>query len=159
MDISFDGTIVYKVAGATIAVNASAYADGDLVGTKMTLTDILPHGKGGILSTVTVHDLDAQNAALQLLIWDTNPSNTTFTNNGALAVADADLPNIIARIAIAATDYTSLADNSVGCVTQIAIPVKAAIQGILYAALVSDGATPTYTANGLSVTFGLVVDP
>lgn len=159
MDISFDGTIIHKVAGSTLAVNTTAYDDGDLVGTKMTLTDILPHGRGGLLETVTLHDLDAQDAALQLLIWDTNPSGTTFTNNSALDVADADLPNIIARIAIAATDYTDLADNSVGCVTQIAIPVKAAIQGILYAALVSDGATPTYSANGLSITFGLLVDP
>jgi hypothetical protein len=140
-------------------VNTTAYADGDLVGGKITLTDIIPQRQGGILQSIELHDLDAQDAALILIIWDQNPSGTTFTNNSALDVADADLPNIIGLVWIGASDYEAFADNSAACVQNIGMPVKAADDsGDLYAAFLSDGATPTYTANGLSLTLNLLVD-
>ena len=157
--ISTNSIVVHKVSGASVAVNTTAYADGDLVGGKITLTDIIPQRRGGILQSIELHDLDSQAAALILIIWDKNPSGTTFTNNGALDIADADLPNVIGLVWIGASDYEALADNSVACVKNIGIPLKSADDsGDLYAALLSDGATPTYSANGLSLTLNLLVD-
>ena len=160
MRIKTDSAIVFKVAGSSVGVNTSAYADGDLVGDKITLSTILPlRGGGGVLQSIVLHDLDSQAAALVLLIWDQNPASTTFTDNSALYVADADLVNIIARVKIAASDYAALADNSVGEVDSLSIPLRAATSdGTLYAAFVSDGATPTYSANGLSLTLNLLID-
>ena len=155
MRISTDGLFIKKVSGADVGVNATTYADGDLVGTKITLTDVIPQRKGGILQTVVLHDLDAQDADLILIIWDLNPSSTTFTNNSVLDIADADLPNVIAKVRISNLDYDDFSDNSIGEVDNLSIPLRGAS---LYAALVSDGATPTYTANGLSMSIGLLVD-
>ena len=155
MRVSTDGLFIKQVPGSDIGVNTTAYADGDLVGEKITLTDIVPQRKGGILQSVLLHDLDAQDAALILIIWTLNPQNTTFTNNSVLDVADADLPNVIAKVKIAATDYDDLSDNSIGQVDNLSIPLKGAN---LYAALVSDGATPTYSTNGLSMNLSLLVD-
>jgi len=153
--VSTDGLFIKKVSGATVGVNNTPYSDGDLVGTKIELTDIIPKRKGGILQSVVLHDLDAQDAALVLLIWDLNPKATTFTNNGVLDIADADLPNVVAKVRISNLDYDDFSDNSIGEVDNLSIPLKGPV---LYAALVSDGATPTYTASGLSMSIGLLVD-
>ncbi len=155
MRISTDGLFIKKIPGTTVGVNSTTYADGDLVGTKITLTDVIPQRKGGILQSVVLHDLDAQDADLILVIWDLNPSSTTFTNNSVLDIADADLPNVIAKVRISNLDYDDLSDNSIGEVDNLSMALKGST---LYAALVSDGATPTYTANGLSMSLGLLVD-
>ena len=155
MRISTDGLLIKKVPGSDIGVNSTTYADGDLVGTKLTLIDMIPPRKGGILQTVVLHDLDAQDASLILIIWDLDPSSTTFTNNSVLDIADADLPNVVAKVRISNLDYDDFSDNSIGEVDNLSIPLRG---NLLYAALVSDGATPTYTANGLSMSLGLLVD-
>ena len=155
MRVSTDGLLIKKVSGSTLGVNSTPYGDGDLVGTKITLTDIIPNRKGGILQTIVLHDLDAQDASLLFIIWDLDPASTTFTNNSVLDIADADLPNVIAKVRISNLDYDDFSDNSIGEVDNLSIPLRGAK---LYAALVSDGATPTYTANGLSMSFGLLVD-
>lgn len=155
MRISTDGLFIKKVSGSDVGVNSTTYADGDLVGTKITLTDIIPQRKGGILQTIVLHDLDAQDASLLFIIWDLNPASTAFTNNSVLDIADTDLPNVVAKVRISNLDYDDLSDNSIGEVDNLSIPLKGAR---LYAALVSDGATPTYTANGLSMSLGLLVD-
>ena len=155
MRVSTDGLLIKKVSGSTLGVDATPYGDGDLVGTKITLTDIIPNRKGGILQTVVLHDLDAQDASLLFIIWDLDPASTTFTNNSVLDIADADLPNVIAKVRISNLDYDDFSDNSIGEVDNLSIPLRGAK---LYAALVSDGATPTYTANGLSMSLGLLVD-
>ena len=155
MKISTDGILTKKVPGAEVGVNTTTYADGDLVGTKLTLTDTVPHRKGGILQTVVLHDLDAQNASLIFIIWDVNPLSTTFTNNSVLDIADDDLPNVVAKVRISNIDYDDFSDNSIGEVDNLSMPLKGRV---LYAALVSDGSTPTYSANGLSLSLGLLVD-
>jgi hypothetical protein len=90
-------------------------------------------------------------------VFSTYPGSTTFTNNSALDVADGDLPSICAVFKVGSGDWVSLADNSVATVKGLAIPYVAQ-NGNLYVALRSDGATPTYAANELSATFGLLVD-
>jgi len=157
--ISTNSITIHKVAGSGIAVNTTAYADGDLVGGKITLTDIIPQSLGGILQSIELHDIDGQNAALILIIFDSNPSGSTLTNNSALTVVDADLPKVIGMVWVGAEDYEALATNSLACVKNLGIPLKAVDgSGDLYAVFLSDGATPTYTANGLSMTLNLLVD-
>lgn len=155
--LTTDNIHLLKLAGSDIGVNTTQYADGDLVGGKLTITDVIPYRKGGVLQSVVLHDLDAQDAALVLILWDLNPTSTTFTNNSTLDVADADLPNVIAKIKIAAGDYDDFSDNSIGQVDNLSIPLKGS-RGILYGAIVSDAATPTYSANGLSMCLSLLVD-
>lgn len=151
--VSGQFSTLVKVPGATVGVNTTAYADNDLVGELITL----PVGKSGLIQTLTLQDLTAQNAALEVYVFDTYPGSTTFTNNSALDVADADLPSICAQFSVGASDYLSLADNSVATVKGLALPYVAQ-NGNLYVALRSAAATPTYAANELSLTFGLLVD-
>ncbi len=158
MEISYRSALIHKVSGATLAVNTTQYADDDLVGEMMTLTGVAS-GRGGILQALTLQDLDNQKAALEVYVFDANPSGTTFTNNSALDVADADLPKIIACFSVAGTDYISLADNAVGQKRDLAIPYDSTPDGCLYACLRSAAATPTYSASGLSLVFHFLLDP
>ena len=147
--------MIIKVAGATVAVNTDAYAAGDLVGTKLTLANAYPvESKEPYLHSITVQDLDSQAAELDFVFFDADPSGTTFTNNSALDIADADLPKIIGFATLTASDYCAFADNSVGTVGNLGIACKPAVN-TLYCAIVARG-TPTYSANGLSVVFGFV---
>ena len=165
MQISYRSAHLVEVSGATVAVNTTAYADNDLVGTLLTLPNATPVGHGGILQALTLHDLTAQNAALEVYVFKSNPSATTFTNNSALDIADADLPKIVAAFSVAATDYFSLADNSVAQVSNLAIPIPPGESGqnsgggVLYACFRSAAATPTYDASALSAIFHFLQDP
>jgi hypothetical protein len=79
--------------------------------------------------------------ALDVVLFDSDPSATTFTDQAALDIADADLLKVIGVVSV--TTWYAFADNSVGQARNLAIPVSSA--GSLYACLVSR-ATPTFAA-------------
>lgn len=145
--------MIIKLSGATVGANTDAYSAGDLVGGKLTLADVFLNGaKEPFLTSITVQDLTKQNAALDIVFFDADPAATTFTNNAALDIADADLPKVIGYAQV--VDYASFNDSSVGCVSGLAMAIRPTAS-TLYACIVSRG-TPTYGANELSIAFGFV---
>ena len=147
--------MIIKLTGATVGANTDAYTAGDLIGGKLTLSSAYPSAaQEPYLHSITVQDLDSQAAELDFIFFDADPAATTFTNNAALDIADADLPKIIGFATLTASDYCAFADNSVGTVGNLGIVCKPA-GSTLYAAIVARG-TPTYSASGLSVAFGFV---
>jgi hypothetical protein len=146
--------MIKKMTGADVGVNTTQYGSGDLLGLKLSLgnPDTYNTQRPNLLSVV-IQDLTKQKAALDVIIFDSDPTGTTFTNNSALDVDDADLPKIIGVVSVLATDYVDFSDNAVACVTKgIALD---STSGALYACLVCRG-TPTYALNELSVAFGFV---
>jgi len=137
-------TTLFRGSASAIPTNTTAiYADGDLIGGKLTLTGLVPFSGGrSIITGITVTDKSEQNAALTVIFFNTNPTNTTFTDNAELDVADADLVNIAGIIPVAAADYVGLADNSVATVNKY-LTLAPNSTSVVYAAIVSEG-TPTY---------------
>lgn len=152
-------TTIVKKTGAEIGVDGAAYASGDLIGDQspIALAAARISGGSGILHSVTIKDLTKQNSALKIVIFDSNPSGTTFTDNSALDVADADIDKIISWIDIAASDYISFSDNSVAHIRGLSIPFLASGSSNLYFCVISNG-TPTYVADELSISFGILQD-
>lgn len=152
-------TTIVKKTGANIGVDGAAYASGDLIGDQspITLAAARYSGGSGIIYSVTIKDLSKQNAALKIVIFDSNPSNTTFTDNAALDINDADIDKIIGWIDVASSDYISFSDNSVATVKGINLPFVASGSVNLYFCIISNG-TPTYVADELSVAFGISQD-
>ena len=144
----------------TPTVDTSAYASGDLVGTKMefgsaVLGDDGIKLQGGMIQSVIVTDLGKQSSSLDIVFFDADPSNTTFTDNAALDVDDADLVNVIGVVPI--TDWHAFSDNSAGQALNLAIPFVVDEGATLYAAIVSRG-TPTYvSASDLTVRVGVLL--
>jgi len=142
-------TKVINITGTTVGATGTTYADGDLIGTKITLTDAaLEVGSESTLVSVTLGDLDKQDIALDLVIFNADPTGTTFTDDSALTIADADIPKICGVTSI--DTYYDFADNSVATKPNIGIVCEASGSDDLYACLVSRGAG-TYTANSLSL--------
>lgn len=129
-----------------ITVTAGAYAAGACVGGKQTFANAVRLAdRSGSIDSIIIADKAKQNAALAVVFFDSDPSATTFTDNAALTVADADLFKIIGVINVLASDYQAFADNSVATVKCQGMDFVANGSANIYATIVAVG-TPTYAA-------------
>lgn len=137
-----------------------AYADNDLIGSKLTLANAVRQpGAGGVIESVTVIDEAAQGAALDIVFFTADPTATTFTDQAAEAIADGDGPKILAIVSVAGGDYVALAGCSVATKNALNIAfVLPAGETALYAAIVSGG-TPSFgNAADLTLRVGILGD-
>lgn len=142
----------------TQVTNASAYEAGDAVGGKITITDAMRVSGGtGFLQSIQIIDKGNQKAALELLIFDSDPTAATITDDTAFAYS-TDLSKQIARISIGAADYATIDGKASVSMGGLSRTLKASGSANLYAALVTTG-TPTYTSTSdIIVTFGIIQD-
>lgn len=153
-------TKIVKVGGTTVGVNNTLYTTGDVLGTKLTLNNVFARAGGtAILKSIFVQDKTKQSTALDVIFFDSDPSNSTFTNNSALAIADADLDKVIGTVSIVAGDYVAGSDNSVATKggLDVAMAPAAVTSSGLYAVLVTRGG-PTYVNNELGISFAFRQD-
>ena len=142
-------------------VDTSAYATGDFIGADvLTFPDLALQltesvgQRGGLIQSIMVVDKASQDANLEIIIFSSDPAATTFSDNDALDIDDADLAKIIAIIPI--TAYHDFVDNSVATVSGLAIPFITDTGNDLFVAIVSRGA-PTYVATSdVIITIGVV---
>jgi hypothetical protein len=151
------GVTKRSVVSVTPTVSTSpAYTAGDLVGGKMTFANVIrAASESSILRQVIITDLAMQSAELDLILFDADPSGTTFTDNAAFDIADADLVKIIGILTLAAADYAAFVDSSAGIITS-QLGIVPASGTSLYGALVTRG-TPTF-AGTTDVTVRLVLE-
>jgi len=154
-------TAISKVSGSQLAVTATTYASANTLGSGNPISSELVRSSTGscILQSVTIQDLSNQSGAIDLLFFDANPSATTFTNNVALDIADADITKLIGTVSIVSSDYKAFSDNAVATKTNIGLTLKAAgsTATSIYVAAVSRD-TKTYAANELSIALGVLQD-
>lgn len=145
--------VVWEPTVATTG-NATAYTAGDVVGTKMSALVFKTGFWMAYLAGLRITDLDNQKAALTLLFFDVDPSNTTFTDNSALSWGATDYLRVVAQLNIATGDYTTVNSRAFGTKSNLMVPVSGQTSGSdlnLYMAVVTTG-TPTYaTANSLRI--------
>lgn len=144
----------------TPTVDTAAYGTGELMGTKLTFDNALPLATGcGLLRSVIVKDLAGQTGAFDLVLFDSDPTGTTFTDNAAFDVADADLPKILCVINFPAASQFAFADSSVKFLGSLQIPVRGISVNsparTLYGALIARAAQTYATAADVTVTLGL----
>lgn len=142
---------------ATPTVDTNIYASGDLIGTKMEFDVGQFRDAGGfILDSVTLVDQAKQSANVDLVLFNADPSGTTFTDNAAFDVADADMSKICAVVSL--TTHVTFNDNSLSIARDQGIPIKlgkSLASQRLYGALVAR-ATPTFAAaTDVRVTLGV----
>lgn len=148
------------VLSATPTLDTAAYATGDCMGTKMTfLSAARPAFQSGRVVAVSIVDLGGQSAALDVVLFSDNPTGTTFTDNNAIAIADADFSKIITTITFAASDYKVLASSKSFGRVILAAPVPFVLAGTtMYAILVSRGSPDYVTAADVVVKLHLERD-
>ena len=150
-----------KVSGTTIAVQADTYSTGVVLGTGNPVTVELSRSQtgSGIIQTIAVQDKGKQSGAIDIVIFDSMPTATTFSDGFELNIAAADLTKVLGVVSIADTGYSSFMNNSVATKTNIGFVLQSlnTPNNLFYLAFVSrDG--KTYSANDLSVVIGILQD-
>jgi hypothetical protein len=150
------GGFTQVINSAALTVSGGAFSQYDCVG-GIQNWDVFRTGQdSGILSSVALVDADNQKAAIDLYVFSSNPSASTFTNNTAVSLNSADYAKIIAKVSITSGDYVNITSAiAVATVSSLGIPIYSA--GNLYFALVTTG-TPTYTSGSLRVSLGVLQD-
>jgi hypothetical protein len=145
------------IASTPTVSTSPAYTSGDSVGGKISLASAVRlAGTGGTITSVTITDKGKQSAAIDVVFFNADPTNTTFTDNGALTVHDTDLLTIIGVVPI--TSWAAFVDNSVGYANGLGLGYKIATGTTLYACLVTRG-TPTYAATtDIQLVVGIIPD-
>ena len=142
------------------------YTSGDLMGGKITITqagtanDGRPHRLtdfSGIIQSVIIMDLDARNLDIDVVFFDTDPTNTTFTDNAAFDINDTDLLTVIGVVNV--TTWAAFNDNGVGKSVNEGLAFHTGLNGsAIYAALVARGAHNLSTTNALTLRVGILED-
>lgn len=146
-------------------VDSAAYASGDLIGTKLTFSDVGRHGSQlypgtGLIQSVVIMDAVKQNANLDLVMFDADPTATNFTDQDQFDIEYGDLAKVIGVASV--ETWKSQQDNSIGQVLNLGMPFDLGQATTMYGALVSRG-TPTYTLvtgaiDALTIKVGILQD-
>lgn len=137
---------------ASPTADTSAYATGETIGGKLTFSNAIRDTRGtGYIISAALQDQAAQAVDLELVIFNQNPSATTFTDQAALDIADADIPKIAAPILFGSSARFAYADNGFKYLGSLTLPVEATDSSglpssTLYGVIVSRG-TPTFAAS------------
>lgn len=160
-DMTPKGAVVGKTAFRQLHVYpgaTGAYQAADCVGTLLTFPDVVrAKSAGAVLLNVTIADRDDQKAALDFVLLHTSIPSSDIPDNGASAIADTDLDNVIGVIGISTGDYDDLGGSSVATVRVPIVIASNANSRSIYGYLITRG-TPTYTTDGLTIGLGISED-
>lgn len=147
-----------RLADVTLSLDTSAYASGDLLADTQVASGFFDSVDGtAILQSLTVIDEDDQKVAFYVYFLSSNV--TMGTENAAPSISDANARNILGFVSVGTSDYQDLGGVSVANIRNIGLPLKAAAGTLdLYVAVVNSTGTPTYTASGVKLRLGALLD-
>lgn len=140
----------------TLALDTSAYADGDVLADRQVVSNALRVNDGtGFLVSVEVIDVNGVGVGLDLVFLSADVFFGTV--NSAPGISAADSVNILGSVSISASDLTNWSGPSTASVRGIALMLKT-VSGTrdIYVAAVTRGGAPTYAADGLVLRLGIL---
>jgi len=148
-----------KIISPSITVDTAAYAAGENIGGKLTLTGIVRiFGGTGALQSLYVRDTSNTKPALIFTIFNSNPTAATLTDNAA-AVWSTDVTKIVAQAVVFATDYVSAGGVSIANIPLGGLIIEEiGVSKNMYMAITSVGVTDFVAATDLAVKIGVVQD-
>lgn len=143
------------VSSPTIVCEAGAYISGDVLGGKIALTGI-GYNQPVILRNAVLRCAVSTSIAWDLFLFKSDPSGSTFTENGAIAVVAADLAKIASVINFATTDLRLGAAASMGVWTKpdLFVPIRPVTAGALWASIVPRGGITPGAVDAVSLDLG-----
>jgi hypothetical protein len=139
----------------TPTVDTGAYAPGDNIGGLLTFPNALTGAHGGLVQNALLVDQGAEGKQVELCIFDTIPSASTFTDQAAQAIADASLSKIAGCGTFA--DFSSFSNNGIGQIKNLSLSV-AAPTTTLYGVLIDREAVTYDAAGAVSVCITVIED-
>jgi len=141
-------------------LTAVAYTAGDALGSTTSLDAILRPTVGtGILQSISVYDAAGQSAAIDFLIFSSEPASSTVTNNSPVVVDTSDVAKLLGKVSVAATDYVATAGGpTIATVSNVGLVLDSDnATGTIWVVPMTQG-TPTYAASSLAFTIGVLQD-
>lgn len=135
-----------------------AYTAGDCFGTKVTVSSASPVSGGVIYidQVILTDKSDAAGNAFDILLWGTDPSSSTFTDNSAPSIDETtDLGNLSGVIHLVSGDFTDVGAAKAGTVAashataNLPLAVKLAATSLYVVVLAQN--TNSYTAGDVSI--------
>jgi hypothetical protein len=128
-------------------IQAAAYVTGNCVGAKFQVTDGANVSDiKALIQSIVLTDKDKQNLAIDIVLFNDNPSGSTLTDKAAAVIAAADLPKVIGLAQV-----TSWTADGIGFVGNLAMPVYVTGGKSLYAVLIARGAATFTSTSSVSV--------
>ena len=140
-------------------VTAGAYTAGDVIGTgELVITNAARvSGGGGILTGISMHEEGVATvvSTIDVLIFSTEPAGSTFTDNGALTVVDADGPFLVCAVLL--DTLTNIGGATLLQKLNINVAYKCAGTS-LYAVPVHRGTWAPAATDGMTFNFQMIRD-
>jgi len=153
-----DGGQAFTVSVAP-TVTAGAYSANDVFGVKMTVAAAAREsGGGGVLTGISMFDEGANGlvSTIEVFLFNADPSGSTFTDNGALAIVDADGPKLIASVIL--DTITDTGDGKFLSARNLNIPYVCVGSDDLFAVAVQRGTWAPDATDGVTFTFHAIRD-
>jgi hypothetical protein len=148
-----------NVVAVTLSTDTSAYASGDLIADTQQIDAFFRKADGtGVINSINIIDEDAQGVSLYIIFMST--STSLGSENSAPNISDANLTaGFQGIIPVLTTDYVTVSGAKVATIRNIGLPVKA-VSGTddIYIAILNASGTPTFTAAGLEMRIGVLLD-
>lgn len=147
-----------RVLDVQLTVEAAAYATGDVIGGKITIPNAMARDGGtGLLKSVVLCSKADLTVNMDLVLFSDDPADTTFTENGAVAIATTDVAKVLGALQLA-TRF-DLGTPVVTALNNVDMALRSgAASRSLFACLIARGAyTPAATADVI-LRFGIQQD-
>lgn len=142
----------------TLSLDTNVYAAGDVLADSQIISNAFRDiNDGATVHSLEVIDKDDQGAAFDVYLLDGNVA--MGTENAAPSISDTNLEKVMARIQVSTGDYYDLGGGKIADLQnlgRIVVPIVGTRD--MYVAVVNGTGTPTYTASGLVLRFGLFQD-
>lgn len=149
---------ITKVVDIEMAVDTSAYADGDVIQGLKSITDaVIAKNGSGIIQSVEIVDADGSGATIDVHFF--TDSITVAADNAAWAPTFADLQKMVPGGPVSISSYNTYNSLDTGSVKDLAIPYQVGdTEETLYMLLIARGSKTWSAAGNLHVRLGLLID-
>jgi len=129
------------------------YSDGDVLGSVMEFANaVRMDGGSGYVTSVRITSKTANAQPVDLLLFSADPTNTTWTDNAAVAVNAADLAFLVGVVPV--NSWHALGTPSVGY-KECGVPFKLASGTSLWGVLIARGTVAIGAVDDVVVEIGL----
>lgn len=140
---------------AVPTVTATTYTANRAVGTLLTFSNAFDAAGSGVLLSIAIRMKTVQTAGFKLAVFNANPTATTITDNGAIAIAAADIAKLAGIFDLSNTYSSALGTHTLYQLNNIGAVVAAGAGNTsLYGVLFTTG-TPTFASTSDIVNVGL----
>lgn len=159
--MAFEITTHSKKITPTIVFDTAAYAAGDCMGGKITLTNaVRKNGGQAILTDVTVINNDGTRPNFNIIIFSQDPTAATLTDNATIDLK-TDIQYVQAVIPVYAIDYDAVGVSQTAGTIQMGNVVLKESSGTsknLYMALMATLTNDLTAATDLRIKLGVLQD-